>query len=240
MWIIEVTGERHVLQALDSNQIEGSPLQEVDGVYRLDPACFEGLQGPAEAKHIGETILASLRMHQILLMLPKGRIGLGNLREVVEGQHTTHHVAIVESLIVSASLVSFQIGDDPIAYAKQPRGPTFDQLEAVFREEKVGVPLQNYLSQSLDDWTNLARIIELIKHAAGGPKALEARGWVSQKNLKHFDHTANHPSSGPTARHSADRHLPPDAPMTLIDGKELALSLARNWILDQTKPVGDI
>lgn len=184
--------------------------------------------------------MASLRIYQVLYALAPGQIGLGQVREIVQGQTTTHHVAIVESLVVSMSLVSIQLGDGPIVYAKQSSGPAFNQFEAAFQGGRLGEQLKSYLAQPINDWTNLARIIELIKHAVGGPKALESRGWVSQKDLKRFDHTANHPSSGPTARHSADRTLPPDAPMTLDEGKALALSLTRNWLLAQASSTGSL
>ncbi|WP_312681808.1 hypothetical protein [Stenotrophomonas chelatiphaga] len=234
MWVVEVSGEHPTLQALDSNRIEGSPLQEVDGIYHLDPARFEGLRGPSEVRRLSEKLLASLRIYQILYALAPGQIGLGQIREIVQGQPITHHVAIVESLVVSMSLVSIQLGDGPIAYAKQSSGPSFDRFEIAFQSGRLGEQLQGYLAQPLNDWTNLARIIELIKHAVGGAQALEARGWASQRELKRFDHTANHPSSGPTARHSANKTLAPVVPMTLAEGKSLALSLARNWMLDQT------
>ncbi|KAF1015551.1 MAG: hypothetical protein GAK31_01025 [Stenotrophomonas maltophilia] len=238
MWVAEVSGERLTLQALDSDRIEGSPLQEVDGVYRLNPARFEGLQGPSEARYRGERLLESLRIYQALYALPPGQIGLGHLREVVDGAPTIHHVAVVEGLMFSSSLVSIQLGDGPVVYAKHSSGPSFDRFEIAFQSGQLGGKLQGYLTQPLNDWTNLARIIELIKHAVGGAKMLEARGWVSQKELKRFDHTTNHPSSGPTSRHSADRTLPPDIPMTLAEEKSLALSLARHWLLDQESSAG--
>jgi hypothetical protein len=240
MWVVEVSGERHTLQALDASRIEGSPLQGVEGVYRLDPARFEGLKEPSEVRRRGEELLASLRIYQVLYALAPGQIGLGQIREIVQGQPTTHHVSVVEALMTTASLVSIQLGDGTIAYAKQSSGPSFDRFETALQGRHSGEQLKSYLAQPLNDWTNLARIIELIKHAVGGAQALEARGWASQKELKRFDHTANHPSSGPTARHSVDRTLPPDAPMTLDEGKELALSLTRNWLLDQASSAGSL
>jgi hypothetical protein len=83
-----------------------------------------------------------------------------------------------------------------------------------------------FLSQP-DDWTRIANVVELIEKNCGGqiPKT-----WVSRGKLELLWQTAcSIEEAGGTGRHANPRMRAAKHPMPLAEGRQIALSVLRNW-----------
>jgi hypothetical protein len=101
-----------------------------------------------------------------------------------------------------------------VAYRKSSTDP---HLEAVTNA---------FLSQP-DDWTRIANVVELIEKNCGGqiPKT-----WVSRGKLELLWQTAcSIEEAGGTGRHANPRMRAAKHPMPLAEGRQIALSVLRNW-----------
>lgn len=85
-----------------------------------------------------------------------------------------------------------------------------------------------------DDWANLYRVYEVIRHDVGGDKAMARKDWANKKNLKLFEHTANSPKAiGLAARHGVPKGEPPGQPMEHCDARSLVVTLLNRWLDDK-------
>jgi hypothetical protein len=79
-----------------------------------------------------------------------------------------------------------------------------------------------------DDWTRIANVVELIEKNCGGqiPKT-----WVSRGKLELLRQTAcSIEEAGGTGRHADPKMRAPKRPMPLAEGRQIALSVLRNWL----------
>jgi hypothetical protein len=79
-----------------------------------------------------------------------------------------------------------------------------------------------------DDWTRLAKVLELIEIRSGGqiPKA-----WVSRKKLKLLRRTANSfAEAGSTGRHARPDFGPPPNPMPIREAQQIARDILSKWL----------
>ena len=90
-----------------------------------------------------------------------------------------------------------------------------------------------------DTWGGLYKIMEVVKVAVGGESILCKKGWTSQRQLKRFTVSANHPAiSGDASRHGAMQGTPPSNPMLLMEAQSYIQMMLQAWIAEKLGEAG--
>ena len=231
-WIVELSGDQHALRELEEGFRGETPVLSVDGKYRLDPALFAQIADYQAVKVIARREVDYLNGYIRLFLAAGRKIVVGNISRESADEPKVHYVSMQDSLVVSTRLVGFKLGDDEAIIREPDRGPGLQPWRALVQGDRVVADVQGYLMSTLDDWTNLARIIEAIEHDVGRQDDLIATGWVDGQSLKAFHATANNPLvAGVTARHGARKFDVPKSTMKMDEAKRLVLNVASKWIV---------
>lgn len=234
-WIVELSGDQHALCELEGVFRGETPVLVVDGQYRLDHALFAQTDDYQAVKDIARREVDYLNGYIRLFLAGRQKIAVGNISQEAPDKPKVHYVSIKDGLAVSARLVGLKLGDDEGVILEPDRGPGLRALWALLQKEAVVADVFSYLQGSLNDWSNLGRIIEAVEHDVGGINSLVASGWVDERALKSFHATANNPVvAGSTARHGARKFKAPASPMDLHDAKSLVVGIVRKWITAKT------
>lgn len=229
-WVVELSGDQHALRELEEGFRGETPVLVVDGQYRLDPALFAQTDDYQAVKELGRREVDYLNGYIRLFLAGRQKIAVGNISRESPDHPKVHYVSVEDSLVMSARLVGFKLGDDEAVIRELERGPGLLAWRALVQRDTVVADVLNYLQGALNDWTNLARIIEAIEHDLGR-QDLIATGWVDGRSLKAFHATANNPLvAGLTARHGARRFEVPKSTMEIHEAKRLVLNVAGKWI----------
>lgn len=238
-WIVELSGDQHALRELEEGFRGETPVLVVDGQYRLDPALFAQTDDYQAVKEIGRREVDYLNGYIRLFLAGRQKIAVGNISREPPDQPKVHYVSVEESLVMSARLVGFKLGDDEAVIQELDRGPGLLAWRELVQNDPVVADALNYLQGALNDWTNLARIIEAIEHDLGRQDDLIATGWVDGRSLKAFHATANNPLvAGVTARHGARRFEVPKSTMEIREARHLVLNVASKWIAAKIAAAG--
>lgn len=230
-WIVELSGDQHALCELEEGFRGETPVQVVDGQYRLDTVLFAHTDDYQMVKDIAGREVDYLNGYIRLFLSGRQKIAVGNISRESSDEPKVHYVSMHDSLAVSARLVSFTLGDDEAVIREPERGPGLRAWRALVQKDPVVADVMNYLQGALNDWTNLARIIEAIEHDIGRQDDLIATGWVDGESLKAFHATANNPLvAGVTARHGARKFQVPKSTMEINEARRMVLNVAGKWI----------
>lgn len=230
-WIVGLSGDRHSLQELEDSFRGETPVLLVDGQYRFDPALFAQADDYQTVQAIARREVEYLNGYIRLFLAGGRKIAVGNISRDSPDQPKVHYVSLEDSLVVSARLVGFKLGDDEAVIRELARGPGLHAWRTLVQRDPVAADVLNYLQGALNDWTNLARIIEAIEHDVGRQDDLIATGWVDGRSLKAFHATANNPLvAGVTARHGARKFDVPKSTMDIHEARHLVLNVAGKWI----------
>ncbi len=230
-WIVELSGDQHTLRELEEGFRGQTTVLVVDGQYRLDPVLFAQTDDYQLVKDIARREVDYLNGYVRLFLAGRQKIAVGNISRESPDEPKVHYVSMHDSLGVSARLVSFTLGDDEAVIREPDRGPGLQAWRALVQGDPVVADVLDYLKGALDDWTNLARIIEAIEHDVGRQDDLIATGWVDGQSLKAFHATANNPLvAGVTARHGARKFQIPKSTMDIHEARQLVLNVAGKWI----------
>ncbi len=230
-WIVELSGDQHSLREFEDSFRGETPVLLVDGHYRLDPALFAQIDDYQTVKAIAGREVDYLNGYIRLFLAGRQKIVVGSISRDSSDQPKVHYVSVEDSLVVSARLVGFKLGDDDAVVRELERGPSLHAWRALVQRDPIAADVLNYLQGALNDWTNLARIIEAIEHDVGRQVDLIATGWVDGHSLKAFHATANNPLvAGVTARHGARKFDVPKSTMDIREAKHLVLNVAGKWI----------
>jgi hypothetical protein len=82
------------------------------------------------------------------------------------------------------------------------------------------------------DWYDIYKVWEIVEHAVGGWRQVEAKGWATKPDIDRLTASANHPGiSGDEARHARMSGAPgPSRTMTVSEADALVRRLVANWI----------
>src|SRR6266849_8946952 len=79
-------------------------------------------------------------------------------------------------------------------------------------------------------WVELYRLYEVIESDIGRP-VIVANGWVSDRDIGRFKHTANSvEAAGDEARHGKEETDPPARPLSLAEARTLIDRLLSGWL----------
>lgn len=230
-WIVELNGDQHALRELEEGFRGKTTLMLVDGQYRLDPALFAGGDEYETVKTIAHREVDYLNGYIRIFLTGCQKIAVSNISRQSPDQSKVHHVSAEDGLVVSARLIGFMLGDDEAVIREPDHGPGLHAWRALLQKDLVVADVLNYVQGALNDWTNLARIIEAIEHDVGRQDDLIGTGWVDGRSLKAFHATANNPLvAGVTARHGARKFEVPKSTMEIHEAKRLVLNVAGKWI----------
>lgn len=230
-WIVDLSGDQQTLRQLQNGFGGETPVLLVDGQYQFDPAIFAQSGDYETTKTIAHREVDLLNEYIRIFLFGKQRIDVGNISRKLPDQPKVHYASIEERLVLSARLVGFTLGGDEAVILRQENGPGLNAWRALVQKDPAAEDVLKYVQGSLDDWTNLARIIEIIEHDVGKPADFIATGWVDGRRLKAFHATANNPLvAGVTARHGARRFETPKLTMDINEARQLVLNVVQKWI----------
>jgi hypothetical protein len=230
-WIVELSGDQHSLRELQTSFHGETPVLLVAGQYRLDPELFAQTDDYQTVKTIAGREVVYLNGYIRVFLSGRQEIAVGDISCDSPGQPKVHYVTVEDSLVVSARLVGFKLGDEEAVIRKSERGPGPNAWRALVQRDPVVADVLSYVQGALNDWTNLARIMEAIEHDVGRQKDLVATGWVDGPSLKAFHATANNPlTAGLTARHGARKFDVPKSTMDIHEARHLVLNVTGEWI----------
>ena len=135
-------------------------------------------------------------------------------------------VAEARSKVRAAVVVS---GGVPVP-EPPPKGPRYVKLAG--QDADIADALRVLGQPGALDWYDIYKAWEIVEHAAGGWRQVEARGWVMKADIDRLTASANHPGiSGDEARHARMSGSPgPNRAMTMSEGDALVRRLVANWI----------
>ena len=111
-----------------------------------------------------------------------------------------------------------------------PKGPRYVRLAE--RDPDVADMLRILGQPERLDWYDIYKAWEILEHAVGGRRNVEARDWASKADIDRLTASANHPGiSGDGARHARMEGTPgPSRFMPMREADALMRQLAANWI----------
>lgn len=113
---------------------------------------------------------------------------------------------------------------------EKPQGPEFNR--AAVNSPEVAEVFEIFGRGAIPglDWVDLYKIFEIVRHHAGGERALLAKAWVSKGEISAFKGSANLPEvSGGAARHARTTGGVPKQTMTLAEGRSFVRKIAAVW-----------
>lgn len=230
-WIVELDGDRRSLRDLEEGFRGQMPVILVDENYRLDPLLFVAVDDYGTVKTLARQEVDYLNVYIRIFLPGRQKIAMGHISREELGKPKVTYASLQDALVVSAALVGFKLGDDEAIILEPDRGPGPQAWRTLVQAEPVVEDVFKYLQESLNDWSNLGRIIEAIEHDLGGRDSLVATGWVDARSIKAFHATANNPlAAGVTARHGARKYDAPRTPMEPYDARNMVLIVTRKWI----------
>ena len=147
-----------------------------------------------------------------------------------EGEHK-HHVLVagtieVRSNISVAAVVTATDGTPPPQ--APPAGPQHVEVAGIDADVAQALTIMGQPEPL--GWVALYKVYEIIRASSQLRNALLAAG-LTDRDLRTFTHTANHPdASGLDGRHARSAQEPPTDPMPLERARELVSRLVRAWI----------
>ena len=111
-----------------------------------------------------------------------------------------------------------------------PKGPRYVKLAA--QDPDVADALRVLGQSEALDWYDIYKAWEIVEHAVGGWRQVEARGWATKADIDRLTASANHPGiSGDKARHARMPGTPDlNRGMTMSEADALVRRLITNWI----------
>ena len=230
-WIVELNGAEESLRELEEGCRGDGIIALVDAKYRLDPLLFAASDDYETVKTTAQREVDCLNGYARLFLSEHRKVAVGNISRQEPGKPKVHFVSITDSVGISARIVGFRLGDEEGVIQAPDRGPAFRAWRELVQKDQVVADVFGYLQGSLNDWTNLARIMEAIEHNLGSEDKLIATGWADRQSVKAFHASANNPLiAGATARHGARRFGIPKETMEIHQARQLVLDVARRWV----------
>jgi hypothetical protein len=233
-WEVAIVGPPAVLAELQhAFPIGGDPsLVSVEGRWVLRSGRFEPVADAQAVFQEAEGIIISLSGIARLLLAAEAPLTIGGVTEVRANgtrvnyvQPATGGATLGPSI---ASTVATRLGGVVEEHRPSDRSPAW--LRRAIADPEVARALR--LRDAGDmSWTDLYRLFEIVRAAAGGEEVVRARGWATRSELDRFGHSANSvTAAGDEARHGIERTQPPRKPMTLAEARTLIDRLLERWI----------
>jgi hypothetical protein len=111
-----------------------------------------------------------------------------------------------------------------------PKGPRY--VKVAEQDPDVADVLRVLGQSGPLDWYDIYKAWEIVEHAVGGWRQIEAQDWATKADIDRLTASANHPGiSGDEARHARMPGTPsPSRAMTIRDADTLVRRLVANWI----------
>lgn len=151
IWIVELSGDQHALRELEEGFRGKTTVLVVNGKYRLDPALFAQIGDYQMIKVIAGREVEYLNGYIRLFLVGRWKIAVGNISRESPDEPKVHYVSVCDSLVASARLAGFTLGDDEVVISGPARGPGFHTWRALVQGDPVVKDLQDYLAGALDD-----------------------------------------------------------------------------------------
>jgi hypothetical protein len=122
------------------------------------------------------------------------------------------------------------------------KGPTWGEIELKFAANNEPLARAFLIYGTLEhDWGNLYKVVEAIEDGNGGERALIAKKFVADGQIKDFKNTANSfLALGLESRHGSTAKGSPTPKMTLDKAKELTRTLLQAWIEELRGDLSDV
>jgi hypothetical protein len=190
----------------------------------LKSSTFETMTLPgdviAAARRMVPSIKAAIRLAGITG--PRAVDAYRVVMETPEAPQNFVYVYAQESLAVGEALSATILGG-----SQPPPAPI--PVELALTDARVALALELFAHDP--NWYDLYKVLDVVEEDVGGERALEAKGWVPQSELKRFTQTANSQgAAGSDARHARDAFRPPKVPMPLADAVDLIRRLLIAWL----------
>ncbi len=218
-WKAQLQGHSFDLDTLADLFGEGDPLIVKEGaVAYLSSSAFDPLTTLEQVEECAERLLD--------IANALGRLESDSYQPVTltgsfnsKAGGGTIHVVITDTIGVRDQLLA------PVS----PRSLELKRVAFDGTNTRVAAAMRVLGSRAQLSWTELYKVLELIRKDVGGQKRLEGKTWVDKAKLSRFTHTANW-LDAVSARHARGLRPAPEHPWTILEGRAFISALARGWL----------
>lgn len=234
VWIVELGGDLHSLRVLEECSRENPGVIASNGGYQLAPSLLADVEDFQRAQVVSGREVDLLNGYLRIFFPERGRIAVDHISRQLPNGSKMHFVSIVDSISVSGSIGGFSFGEEGAGPVKIGTAIELQRWRDVAGSDESVQDVLAYMKGSLNDWSNLGRIVEAVEHDLGGRDGVIAKGWADPDVLKSFNATANNPrAAGVTARHGARKFDLPRKPMSIHEARAMVLKLVKSWICEK-------
>lgn len=234
-WFVSIIGDSNDLDELSKSLKSPELSISYDGEsYILKTDEFNSLDDAEKVRNRAVEIISLINGAAGLTLGIRTPIEVSHVVKLNDEGTRNVSVDISNTMTVRDSISMSIHRDDGTIEKIHQCDPIPNWLSTAKKDNSVAKALRLFGSGAYD-WVNLYRIYEVIEDDMGGLKNIVKEGWVTEKMIKHFKHTANSPGAiGDDSRHGTESTTPPRDPMLLSEAKSFVMTLFRNWLVLKT------